>query len=128
MGLITNKDEANLLHAQDILISNGSINKKESLVHMIAYRVYTEWCMEGNGIIWQTYTGQALTRFLEDEVHYHLSRQGIENAPNNDRYLKEKERVLFAFIRYADNFFKECIGNLRRGDKNLRTSLQEWIR
>ncbi len=105
-------------------------------------RTYTEWCL--NHPWYRGYSGEGFNRFVADETHYELERQGFvwdprqkhfsETGSNghhiSQAYPRTRGNVMKALTERAIEFFRPCKSYLWPADddpKNLRISLEPWI-
>ena len=93
----------------------------EYFVDKIAWRSYTEWCMNpherGNP---DNYNGEAFKKFINDETSYaikRLNRHVSDEESKNIRY-----KVLKGLVRRADEFFF-----MNNKEENLGCSLERYI-
>ncbi|GEM_PF-1633141 len=113
--------------------------------HNIDHRTYMEWCFNTPWTTHTYYSGEGLNRFVADETHYELERQGFRWNPwqkhfsetgSNGRHISQayprtRGNVMKALTERAIEFFIPCKNYLWPADdnpKNLRISLEPWIR
>ena len=116
----------------------------ESLVRNLEWRIYTEWCCNKPESYWvqhTSYKGNAFDKWVRDETHYGLERAGYQWSDQQQRfdangtfsmiYKDARDRVLFAIVKKAVEFFKDCRDYqwpVEGDSRNLRTSLGPYLK
>ncbi len=117
----------------------------EDFLHELGFRIYTEWCLCTSPGVHRTYDGHAFKKYVSDEIHYALERQGFiwsegekrfnETSSNNQNigqaYIETRRKVLEALTESAIDFFKSCgtkdMWPSREDTRNIRRSLEPWL-
>lgn len=93
----------------------------QSFVNNIAWRIYTEWCMDpdesGNS---DTYDGEAFRKFIDDETYWAIKRLNRHVPDEESKNIRRK--VFEGLVNRADEFFRTDSGK-----ENLRCSLEKYI-
>lgn len=93
----------------------------EVFVDRIAWRIYTEWCMNpnerGNP---DTYNGEAFRKFINDETYYAIKRSNRHVSDEESENIRRK--VFEGLVKRADEFFY-----MNNNEDNLRCSLERYI-
>jgi hypothetical protein len=136
---LPNEDALRLVQAYETTPHDGLKHTPGKFVMDIGWRVYTEWCTseESKWPEHRNYHGQALTKFIDDEVIYATDRAHCKGLLNEKVKLGEiRGRVLDAIVKRAVKLFSDweghtypkCDADDEREDKrNLRTSLEPYL-
>lgn len=93
----------------------------EMFVDKIAWRIYTEWCMNsderGNP---DTYNGEAFKKFIDDETYYAIKRLNRHVSDSESENIRNK--VFEGLVERAVEFFYS-----NDTEENLRCSLEKYI-
>src|SRR3989338_318818 len=113
--------------------------------HNIDHRTYTEWCFNTPWRSHVGYSGEGFDRFVANETHYELERQGFRWNPwqkhfsetgtdgqhISQAYPRTRENVMRALVERSIEFFRPCKDYMWPANdnfENLRISLEPWIR
>lgn len=118
---LNGEDRKNLINIHENMKDKLWGLSSQSLVNNIAWRIYTEWCMNpeerGNPDL---YNGEAFKKFIDDESYYAIKRLNKYVSDSESENIRNK--VFEGLVKRADEFFYT-----NNKKENLRGSLEKYI-